>query len=210
MKHLEKINYNYFLYINNTFNNYIIFFMMVNNKNENDNENDKFYNFIMSDDYNRVMFDEYEFEKIYNKDNIRIFRRNNYKLTYLQNINFPPLLLKVVEDLFDKVNLEITIIESYTYNNVNYNCSVKSNIQQYKFIEDIYYNVNFKCNGNILSLEPLIDKKYDENKLNEIDKLLLNMLLLFIENGYTSYVKNEIFIKKMNRINLRSFVLNIT
>ena len=48
-----------------------------------------------------------------------------------------------------------------------------------------------------------------ENNINEIDKLLLNMLLLFIENGYTSYVKNEIFIKKMNKINLHSFVLNI-
>ena len=172
-------------------------------------KNDKFYELIKSDDYNKVMFDEFEFKEIYNKDNIRIFKRNNYKLTYLQNINFTPLLLKLVDELLDKINLEITIIETYTNNNVNYNCSLKSNLEQYKFIEDIYYNVNFKCNNNILTLDIYIDKKYNENNINEIDKLLLNMLLLFIENGYTSYVKNEIFIKKMNRINLRSFVLNI-
>jgi hypothetical protein len=172
-------------------------------------KNDKFYELIKSVEYHKVMFDEFEFEEIYNKDNMRIFKRNNYKLTYLQNINFPPLLLKLVDELLDKINLEITVKETYTNNNVNYYCSLKSNLEQYKFIEDIYYNVNFKCNNNILTLDINIDKKYNENNINEIDKLLLNMLLLFIENSYTSYVKNEIFIKKMNRINLRSFVLNI-
>ncbi len=67
-----------------------------------------------------------------------------------------------------------------------------------------------ECIDNKLSIESSIDKKYNENDINELDKFLLNILLLFIENNYTSYVKNEIFIKKMNRINLRSFVLNIT
>ena len=88
--------------------------------------------------------------------------------------------------------------------------NLKSNLEQYKFIEDIYYNVDLKCIDNILSLDININKKYNENNINEIDKLLLNMLLIFIENSYTSYVKNEIFIKKMNKINLHSFVLNIT
>ena len=46
--------------------------------------------------------------------------------------------------------------------------------------------------------------------INEIDKFILNLLLFFIENTYTSYVKNDIFKKKLNRINLHSFVLNIT
>lgn len=172
-------------------------------------KDDKFYDLIKSDEYHKVMFDEFEFIEIHNKDNIRIFKRNNYKLSYLQNINFPPLLLKLVEDLLDKINLEITIVETYTKNNVNYYCNLKSNLEQYKFIEDIYYNVDLKCIDNILSLDININKKYNENNINEIDKLLLNMLLLFIENGYTSYVKNEIFIKKMKKINLHSFVLNI-
>lgn len=172
---------------------------------------DKFYDFIKSDEYHKVMFDEFEFKEIYNKNNIRIFKRNNYKLSYLQNINFPPLLLKLVEDLLDNINLEITVVETYTKNNVNYYCNLKSNLEQYKFIEDIYYNVDFKCsNNNVLTVETIIYKKYNENNINEIDKLLLNMLMMFIENSYTSYVKNEIFIKKMNKINLHSFVLNIT
>ena len=171
--------------------------------------NDDFYDFIMSDDYHKVMFDEYDFEEIYKKDNIRILKRTNYKLTYLQNIDFPPLLLKLVEDLLDKINLEITVKETYTKNNVNYYCNFKSELNHYKFIEDIYYNVNFKCINNKLSVETSIDKKYNENTINEIDKFLLNALLMFIENNYTSYVKKNIFIKKMNKINLRSFVLNI-
>jgi hypothetical protein len=174
-----------------------------------DINNDEFYNFIMSDNYHKVMFDEYKFDEIYNNDNIRIFKRNNYNLANLKNIDFPPFLLKLVDDLLDKINLEITVKETYTNNNVNYYCNLKSELEQYKFIEDIYYNVNFKCNDNILSLETSIDKKYDENNINEIDKFILNILLMFIENNYTSYVKNEIFIKKINRINPHSFVLNI-
>jgi hypothetical protein len=177
--------------------------------NNNNYKNDKFYNFIMSDDYHKVMFDEYDFEEIYKEDNLRILKRNNYKLTYLKNIDFPPLLLQLVEDVLDKINLEITVKETYTKNNVNYYCNLKSDLNHYKFIEDIYYNVNFKCIDNKLSVESSIDKKYNENNINEIDKFLLNILLLFIENSYNSYVKNEIFIKKMNKINLHSFVLNI-
>jgi hypothetical protein len=171
--------------------------------------NDDFYNFILSDDYSKVIFDEYEYKEIYKKENIRIFKRSNYKLTNLRNIEFPPLLLSTLQDLFDKINLEITVKETYTKNNVNYYCNLKSDLEHYKFIEDIYYNVNLKCNNNIISIDTSIDKRYDENNINELDKFLLNILLLFIENNYTSYVKNEIFIKKMKKINLRSFVLNI-
>jgi hypothetical protein len=170
--------------------------------------NDDFYNFILSDDYSKVIFDEYGYKEIYKKENIRIFKRSNYKLTNLRNIEFPPLLLSTLQDLFDKINLEITVKETYTKNNVNY-CNLKSDLEHYKFIEDIYYNVNLKCNNNIISIDTSIDKRYDENNINELDKFLLNILLLFIENNYTSYVKNEIFVKKMKKINLRSFVLNI-
>jgi hypothetical protein len=171
--------------------------------------NDDFYNFILSDDYSKVIFDEYGYKEIYKKENIRIFKRSNYKLTNLRNIEFPPLLLSTLQDLFDKINLEITVKETYTKNNVNYYCNLKSDLEHYKFIEDIYYNVNLKCNNNIISIDTSIDKRYDENNINELDKFLLNILLLFIENNYTSYVKNEIFVKKMKKINLRSFVLNI-
>jgi hypothetical protein len=164
----------------------------------------------MSDDYHRVMFDEYDFVEIYKENNVRFFKRNNYKLTNLRNIDFPPLLLNTLQDFLDNINLIITIKETYTKNNVNYYCNFKSELKYYKFIEDIYYNIDFKCIDNKLSIESSIDKKYNENDINELDKFLLNILLLFIENNYTSYVKNEIFIKKMNRINLRSFVLNIT
>ena len=171
---------------------------------------DDFYNFIMSDDYNRVMYDEYDYEIISKEDNIRIFKRNNYKLTNLHKIDFPELLLNLIQDLFDKIKIEIIIKETYTKNNVNYYCNIKSELNHYKFIEDIYYNVDLKCTNNILTIESSIDKKYDENNINEFDKILLNILLFFIENNYTSYIKNEVFIKKMNKINLRSFVLNIT
>ena len=176
---------------------------------DNIDDDDSFYNFIMSDDYYRVIFDEYDYNQISKEGNIRIFKRKNYKLNNLQKIEFPPLLLTTLQDLFDKINLEINIKETYTKNNVNYYCNIKSDLNHYKFIEDIYYNIDFKCINNNLSINTSIDKKYDENNINELDKFLLNVLLLFIENNYTSYVKNEIFIKKMNKINLHSFVLNI-
>lgn len=172
---------------------------------------DNFKKFIKSDDYNKVIFDEYEFKVINTiNDNMRLLKRYNYKLKQLQNINFPEILLKLVEDLLDKMNLELIINETYTYKNVNYSCSIKSELEQYKFIEDIYYNVDLKCDdNNKINIITSIEKKYNENNINEIDKFLLNILLFFIENNFTEYIKKEIFIKKLNRINLHSFVLNI-
>ena len=170
-----------------------------------------FEDFIRGEEFNKVIFDEYDFIEISKIDNKRILKRNNYNLNKLKNIDFPFVLLKLVEDLLDKIKLELTVNETYTHNNVNYYCNLKSELEHYKFIEDIYYNLNLKCdNNNNITIETSIDKKYNENDINEIDKFILNLLLVFIENTYTSYVKNEIFKKKLNRINLHSFVLNIT
>jgi hypothetical protein len=170
-----------------------------------------FENFIRGEEFNKVIFDEYDFIEISKNDNTRILKRNNYNLNKLKNIDFPFVLLKLVEDLLDKINLELTVNETYTHNNVNYYCNLKSELEHYKFIEDIYYNLNLKCDdNNNITIETSIDKKYNENDINEIDKFILNILLFFIENTYTSYVKNDIFKKKLNRINLHSFVLNIT
>jgi|UniRef100_A0A6C0DN99 hypothetical protein len=171
---------------------------------------DIFKDFINSSDFNNVIYNEYDFAEIEKNNNTRIMKRTNYKLNKLRNIDFPFILFKLVEDLMDKINLELIVRETYTYNNLNFYCNIKSELDNYKFIEDIYYNVNLKCDNNVLSIETSIEKKYDENKLNEIDKLFLNVLLFFIENNYTSYVKHEIFKKKLEKINLRSFVLNIT
>ena len=163
---------------------------------------DNFKKFIKSDDYNKVIFDEYEFKVINTiNDNMRLLKRYNYKLKELRNINFPEILLKLVEDLLDKLNLELIINETYTYKNVNYNCSVKSELEQYKFIEDIYYNVNLKCDdNNKINIITSIEKKYNENNINEIDKFLLNILLFFIENNFTEYVKKDVFIRKLNKL----------
>ena len=170
-----------------------------------------FEDFIRGEEFNKVIFDEYDFIEISKIDNKRILKRNNYNLNKLKNIDFPFVLLKLVEDLLDKIKLELTVNETYTHNNVNYYCNLKSELEHYKFIEDIYYNLNLKCdNNNNITIETSIDKKYNENDINEIDKFILNLLLVFIENTYTSYVKNEIFKKKLNKINLHSFVLNIT
>lgn len=172
---------------------------------------DKFRDFIKSDDYNKVIFDEYEFKEI-NKtsENTRLLIRQNYKLSKLRNINFPDILLKLVEDILDKINLELIVNETYTNKNVNYNCSIKSEIEHYKFIEDIIYIVNLKCDDyNNIKIDTSIEKKYNENNINELDKFLLNILLFFIENNFSDYVKKDIFNKKLNRINLHSFVLNI-
>ena len=170
-----------------------------------------FEDFIRGEEFNKVIFDEYDFIEISKIDNKRILKRNNYNLNKLKNIDFPFALLKLVEDLLDKIKLELTVNETYTHNNVNYYCNLKSELEHYKFIEDIYYNLNLKCdNNNNITIETSIDKKYNENDINEIDKFILNLLLVFIENTYTSYVKNEIFKKKLNKINLHSFVLNIT
>jgi hypothetical protein len=170
-----------------------------------------FEDFIRGKEYNKVMYEEYDFIEISKNDNKRILKRNNYNLNKLRNIDFPFVLLKLVEDLLDKINLEITVNETYTHNNLNYHCNLKSDLEHYKFIEDIYYNLDLKCDdNNNITIETSIDKKYNENNINEIDKFILNLLLFFIENTYTSYVKNDIFKKKLNRINLHSFVLNIT
>ena len=169
-----------------------------------------FEDFIRGEEFNKVIFDEYDFIEISKDNNTRILKRTNYNLNKLKNIDFPFVLLKLVEDLLDKINLELTVNETYTNNNVNYYCNLKSELEHYKFIEDIYYNLNLKCDNNNITIETSIDKKYNENDINEIDKFILNLLLFFIENTYTSYVKNDIFKKKLNRINLHSFVLNIT
>ena len=170
-----------------------------------------FEDFIRGEEFNKVIFDEYDFIEISKTDNKRVLKRNNYNLNKLKNIDFPFVLLKLVEDLLDKINLELTVNETYTHNNVNYYCNLKSELEHYKFIEDIYYNLNLKCDdNNNITIETSIDKKYNENDINEMDKFILNFLLFFIENTYTSYVKNEIFKKKFNKINLHSFVLNIT
>ena len=170
-----------------------------------------FEDFIRGEEFNKVIFDEYDFIEISKDNNTRILKRTNYNLNKLKNIDFPFVLLKLVEDLLDKINLELTVNETYTHNNVNYYCNLKSELEHYKFIEDIYYNLNLKCDdNNNITIETSIDKKYNENDINEMDKFILNFLLFFIENTYTSYVKNEIFKKKLNKINLHSFVLNIT
>jgi hypothetical protein len=170
-----------------------------------------FKDLIYGDEYNKVIFEEYDFIQISQDNNKRSFKRTNYKLNKLRNIDFPFVLLNLIEDLLDKINVELTVNETYTHNNVNYYCNLKSELEHYKFIEDIYYSLDLKCdNNNNITIQTSIDKKYNENNINEIDKFILNLLLFFIENTYTSYVKNEIFKKKLNRINLHSFALNIT
>ena len=144
-----------------------------------------FEDFIRGEEFNKVIFDEYDFIEISKIDNKRILKRNNYNLNKLKNIDFPFVLLKLVEDLLDKIKLELTVNETYTHNNVNYYCNLKSELEHYKFIEDIYYNLNLKCdNNNNITIETSIDKKYNENDINEIDKFILNLLLVFIENTY--------------------------
>jgi len=170
-----------------------------------------FENLIKSQDYYKVLFDEFKFDLISSNNNQRFFRRNTYKIYDLECINFPPVLLKIVEELLHNNNIEINITETFINpNKVNYYGNIKSGIATYKFIEDIYYSVNLVNINNKIEIETTIDKKYDENNINEFDKFILSILLFFIENGYTSYVKNDIFKKNMNKINLHSFELNIT
>lgn len=171
---------------------------------------DIFKDFINSNDFNKVIFDEYEFYETERNDKYRLLKRTTYKLHKLLKIDFPFVLFKIIEELIDKINIELFVKETYTYNNVNFYCNIKSDLEHYKFIEDIYYSVNLKNTNNIISIETSIDKKYDESSINEVDKILLNILLFFIENTFTSHVKNEIFKKKLQKINLRSFELNIT
>ena len=89
---------------------------------------DKFKEFVFSDDYKRVLFDEFRY-KLMNNNNYyndgRIFIRNDYKLIKLKNINFPEILLGLISELIDKIKLEIIIKETYSFNDVNYKCSIK-------------------------------------------------------------------------------------
>jgi hypothetical protein len=171
-----------------------------------------FKDLVKSKEFNTVMYDEYFFKEVANDGlNTRYLKRDNYKLSNLKNIDFPEILLNLVNGILDNLNITIFVEETYSKNNLNYYCNIKSDLEHYKFIEDIYYNVNLKCNdNNILEIESSIDKKYDENKINEIDKIFLNLFLIFMENNYTEYVKNNIFKKKLSKINLHSFALNIT
>ena len=170
-----------------------------------------FKDLVKSKEFNTVMYDEYLFKELANDGlNTRYFRRDNYKLSKLKNIDFPEILLNLVNGFLDNLNITIFVEETYSKNNLNYYCNIKSDLDHYKFIEDIYYNVNLKCiNNNVLEVETSIEKKYDENKINEIDKIFLNLFLIFMENNYTNYVKNNIFKKKLSKLNLHSFVLNI-
>jgi hypothetical protein len=171
-----------------------------------------FINLIKSKDYFRVMFDEFKFEMISSNDIERKFVRKNYEFHNLKNLQLPPILLKFIEDILNKTanSIEVYITETIINpNKVNYYGNIKCELDNYKFIEDIYYNVNVINNNSKISIETSIEKKYNENNINEIDKFFLNILLFFIENNYTSYVKNDIFIKKMKKINLHSFELNI-
>ncbi len=169
-----------------------------------------FENLIKSQDYYKAIIDEFKFNLIFSNDTQRVFKRTDYKLYDLECINFPPVLLKLVEDLLHNTNLEVNITETFINpNKVNYYGNIKSELTNYKFIEDIYYSVNLINTNNKITIETTIDKKYNENNINDIDKFLLSLLLFFIENGYTSYVKNEIFKKNLNKINLHSFELNI-
>ena len=83
-----------------------------------------FEDFIRGEEFNKVIFDEYDFIEISKIDNKRILKRNNYNLNKLKNIDFPFVLLKLVEDLLDKIKLELTVNETYTHNNVNYYCNL--------------------------------------------------------------------------------------
>uniref|UniRef100_A0A6C0LIZ2 Uncharacterized protein n=1 Tax=viral metagenome TaxID=1070528 RepID=A0A6C0LIZ2_9ZZZZ len=170
-----------------------------------------FENLIKSEDYFKALFDEFKFDLILENDIQRVFKRTTYKIYDLQCINFPAALLSFVEDLLSNNNIEIHLTETFINpNKVNYYGSIKTQLSNYKFIEDIYYSVNLINTNNKITVETSIDKKYDESSINEFDKIMLSILLMFIENGYTSYVKNEIFKKNMSRINLHSFELNIT
>lgn len=175
---------------------------------------DKFKEFVFSDDYKRVLFDEFRY-KLMNNNNYyndgRIFIRNDYKLIKLKNINFPEILLGLISELIDKIKLEIIIKETYSFNDVNYKCSIKSDLEHYKYIEKIYYNFNLKCDEkNRIYVDTFIEKKFNDNEVNEFDKLFLEILLNFVKDNLTNYLKKDIINYKLNKIiNLHSFALNI-
>jgi hypothetical protein len=169
-----------------------------------------FEDLIKSQDYFKVMFDEFKFNLISSSDNKRVFKRDSYKIADLEKIQFPPPLLNLVSDLLNNTNIEVNLTETFINpNKVNYCGNIKCGLDNYKYIEDIYYSVNVINDNYKIKLETSVNKKYNEDNINELDKFMLNILIFFIENTYTSYVKNDIFIKKMNKINLHSFELNI-
>jgi len=173
---------------------------------------DKFKEFIYSEDYKRVLFDEYKYtlEKDNKNNNERLFIRKNYKLIKLKNINFPEILLNLVSDILDKNNLEIIIHETYKLNDVNYKCRIKSDLEHYKYIEKIYYNFNLKCDrNNKIYVETFIEKELNDSDVNEFDKFFLEILLNFVKDNLTIYLKNNIIKYKLTKINLHSFELNI-
>lgn len=171
-----------------------------------------FIDFIRSNDYFKVMIDEFKFKMISSNEYERKFERNNYKFHNIENLQIPPILLQFIQDLLNKTTDNISIYITETVidaNKVNYCGYIKCGLNNYNFMEDIFYNVNLINNNNKICIETSIEKKYNENNINEIDKFFLNIFLFFIENNYTSYIKNEVFKKKLNKINLRSFELNI-
>ena len=170
---------------------------------------DKFKEFVYSNDYKRVLFDEFKYKLFHDNDG-RLFIRNDYKLIKLKNINFPEILLGLISELIDKIKLEIIIKENYSLNDVNYKCSIKSNLEHYKYIEKIYYNFNLKCDEkNRIYIDTFIEKKFNDNEVNELDKLFLEILLNFVKDNLTNYLKKDIINHKLSKINLHSFVLNI-
>lgn len=172
---------------------------------------DKFKEFIFSNDYKRVIFDEYKYKLFYNHNNERVFIRKDYKLNKLKNINFPEILLNLISELIDKIKLEIIIEEIYSMNTVNYKCKIKSDLEHYKYIEKIYYNFTLKCdNNNRIYINTSIEKKFNDNEINEFDKIFLEILLNFVKDNLTNHIKIEIFDNKFKTINLHSFVLDIT
>jgi hypothetical protein len=171
-----------------------------------------FIDLIRSKDYFKVMFDEFKFKMISSNDSQRKFERKNYKYHNIENLQIPPILLKFIEDILNKTTntIEVNITETIINpDKINYYGNIRCEIDNYKFIENIYYNVDVINDKNKINIETSIEKKYNEKDINEIDKFFLNIFLFFIENNYTSYVKNEIFKKKLKKINLHSFELNI-
>jgi len=171
---------------------------------------DKFKEFIFSNDYKRVIFDEYKYKLFYNDKNERVFIRSDYKLSKLKNINFPEILLNLISELIDKIKLEIIIEEIFLMNSVNYKCKIKSDLEHYKYIEKIYYNFTLNCDNNRIYINTSIEKKFNDNEINEFDKIFLEILLNFVKDNLTNYIKLEIFDNKFKKINLRSFVLDTT
>ena len=67
-----------------------------------------------------------------------------------------------------------------------------------------------KCDeNNRIYMETFIEKKFNDNEVNEFDKLFLEILLNFINDNLTNYLKKDIINNKLKKINLHSFVLNI-